>query len=182
MKDAIKRISAHVIVQSVISILLGLFLLFWPQFTTIAIVYVLAGYLAVIGIIGVISYVRNKDKTSFVDGDLIGGVCELLLAVVMFIFPKVIAGAFSMLLGILVVLNGVLNMGRALEIKKYGMKAWIAVFVLNILITIAGVFIIINPFASTVTFVQVLGILLLVKGAVDLVTYLFFARAMKSKG
>ncbi|MFV0400709.1 MAG: HdeD family acid-resistance protein [Oscillospiraceae bacterium] len=180
MKDVIRRISTHVIIQSVVSILLGLFLLFWPRTTTIAMVYILAGYLAAIGIIGLTSYFRNKDKTSFVDSDLISGICEILLALVMFAFPTVIAGVFSVLLGILVVMNGVLNMVRALEIKKYGAGAWIFIFILNILITMGGVLIIINPFASAVTFVQILGILLLAKGIVDLVTYLFFVRSVKN--
>ncbi len=181
MKDIVKKISTHIMIQAILAILFGLFLILFPQTTTMAMIYLLAGFLAVIGIISLISYGRNKGESNFVDSDLIAGIFQLLIALVMFIFPKTVAAVFSLLLGILVMLNGVLNMMRGLEIKKYGGRNWITILILNIIITIGGLIIIINPFASTVTFVLILGILLVAKGIADLVSYFLFTNTVKKE-
>ena len=51
MKNLIQKMNQFAIVQSIISILLGLFLLLWPQTTLITIVYLFGIYLAVLAII-----------------------------------------------------------------------------------------------------------------------------------
>lgn len=179
MKGIIRRISAYVVLQSILSFLLGLFLIFWPETTTMVFTYLLAGYLAIIGLLGLINYFRHRGATYYVESDLIGGIFELLIALVIFIFPQAVASVFSLILGIFAVLNGVLNMVRAMEIKKYGEGKWILVFILNVLVTLGGIIIIVNPFASAVTFVLLLGILLIGKSITDIISYVLLLNSIR---
>lgn len=179
MNNLIKKFGSHVILQAAISILLGLFLVIWPKTTTIALVYILAGYLAVIGIISLFTYFKHKKETTFVESDLIAGIFELIIALIIFIFPEAVASVFLIILGIMVVLSGVLSITRAFEIKRYGDGRWILVLILNVIVTACGIIIIINPFSSAITFVFITGIFLIAKGAIDLLTYFIMLGATK---
>lgn len=178
MREVIKKIGAHIIAQAVVSIALGGLLVAWPQSTTIALVYILAAYLALIGVISLVSYFRSRGKTSYVDGDLITGLLTVIFALIIFIFPKQVASIFTLLLGIVVLLSGVVNMVRAMELKKFGSPQWLLVLLLNVLVVIGGILIIINPFGSAITLMIIAGVFLITRGIVDIVTYLIFRASL----
>ena len=174
MKNLIQKMNQFAIVQSIISILLGLFLLLWPQTTLITIVYLFGIYLAVLAIINFISYWRNKNGNSYFNSDLISGILQGILAVVIFIYPTIIIGILPFIAGMIILLSSVLNLTRGLEIRSSNKKGWLFVLLISILTAIFGIIIIINPFAGAVTFVMLYGIMLLVKGISDLITYVIF--------
>lgn len=179
MNDLVKKIGRHMILQSIISIVLGVLLIAWPQITTMTLIYLMGAYAAIAGLFDLINYYRNRHLTNFVDGDLIGGIFLLIIALIIFVFPRAVASVFTIIIGIMVLLSGIVNMVRALEAKKYDEKGWIAVFLLNIVVTSGGILIIINPFSSAVTLVLILGILTLTKGIVDLVSFFMLKNALE---
>lgn len=180
MKKIIKKINTHAVAQAIVSILFGLFLLLWPQTTTLVLVYALAGYLAVTGILSFFAYSRRKTRSS-VDSNLIAGIFELLLALILFMFPKEIAGIFSVILGAFIVLSGAVGMARVMQVKKASRdNNWLVIFLLNLFVIVGGVVIVVNPFSSAMTFVSALGVLLLAKGIIDLVTYSMFIASTKN--
>ena len=97
-----------------------------------------------------------------------GAVFYLIIALIAFVFPKVIAGFFSVVLGIVLALCGIVSAVRALELRQYPDYSWVVALVVGVLVAIGGVVIIVNPFESTVTFVLVLGVALLVNGIGEL--------------
>ena len=56
---------------------------------------------------------------------------------------------------------------------------WTIALVAGIVVALGGVVIVVNPFETTVTFVLVLGVLLVLKGAADLLVSLWLTSAMK---
>ncbi len=174
MKNLIQKMNQFAILQSIISILLGLFLLLWPQTTLVTIVYLFGAYLAVLAIINFISYWRNKNGNSYFNSDLISGILQAIMAVVIFIYPTIIIGILPFIAGITILLSSVLNLTRGLEIRRSNEKGWLFVLIISIVTAIFGVVIIINPFAGAITFVMIYGIMLLVKGVSDLITYIIF--------
>lgn len=175
MKDLINKITGHMIIESVVSILLGLILMFWPTTTTTAFIYLFGGYFAVLGVINIVSYVRSREATS----NLIVGALELIVALIIFVFPSEVGGAIGLIMGIAIVLVGILNVTRAIDLNRMGISSWLVVLILNIIVVIAGFVVIFNPFSSVVTLAQLIGIVLIGRGIIDLFSTMVFSKNLK---
>lgn len=178
MGSFLNTVRTNMLVQAVLSIALGLLLAFWPGITVVTIVYLLALYLAVVGAASLVGYFR-ADVRNRPTGALVSGVLFLALALVVFAFPQAVAGFFSLVLGLLLVIGGVVNAVRALELRRYQGGMWVPALIAGAVIALGGVVIIVNPFGSTVAFVLALGVLLIVKGAADLLISMWLSSAMK---
>lgn len=179
MKRFAELVSSSLIVQAVLSILLGLLLALIPETTVLTIVYLLAAYVAVTGIVSLISYARHRKDSEGSRSVLATGIFLVIIAALVFIFPEAVAGIFSLILGVLLILSGITNAVRSFELKKYGGQSWIGMLVVSLAVAIGGIVIIVNPFDSTVTFILVLGILLIAKGVVDLVVQALLSKRAK---
>ena len=168
MNSFLNTIRSNTLAQAVVSLLFGLFLLVWPGATIITVVYLMAAWLAVSGIASLVSYFRDKSDRYRNGSVLAVGVFYLVLALIVFIFPEPIASVGAVVLGVVLVLCGVVSLVRALELKPLGGYQWILGTILSALVAIGGVLIITNPFGATSAFVMVLGIVLIVNGAVNL--------------
>ena len=179
MKSFIDVIRSNILVQAVLSIALGLLLAFWPGATVLTVVYLLALYLAVSGAASLFSYFRSSSGRYRSAGVLTSAVVLLVLALLVFLFPQAVAGFFSLILGILLLVGGVVDAIRSIELRAYQGSTWIASIVISAAVAIGGVVIVVNPFETTAAFVLMLGVLLIVKGVGDLVIERRLAQASK---
>lgn len=179
MKKFTELVASNSIAQAVLSILFGLFLVIWPGTTLVILVYILAAGIALSGIASLISYVRLNKKGQRNSAILVTGLLFLVFALILFLFPEVFASIFSILLGALLIVSGVVNAIRGFALRDFGGFAWVLTLVVGIIIAIGGVVIIANPFGSTMMFVLVLGVLLVAKGVTDLLVEFASNRAEK---
>lgn len=76
-------------------------------------------------------------------------------------------GHFAILpiiLGVLVLIEGISKAQRAMMLQKYGYPKWQAALLAAVLIALLGVLLILNPFGALVITVRVLGGVILVDG------------------
>ena len=179
MKSFLDALRSNMLAQAITSIALGIFLAFWPGITVITVVYLLALYLAVSGIASLVAYFRSSGARYRSAGVLANAVLLLVLALLVFLFPEAVGGFFSLILGILLTIGGIVNAVRSVELRAYRGSTWVVTLILSAVIAIGGLVIIVNPFATTAAFVLVLGVLLIVKGVADLVIERRLARMMK---
>ncbi len=169
MQNFAKNVASNMIVQAVLSLLLGLLLIIWPEVTAVIVVYILAACIAVSGIASLVSYFRGrKDKTRG-QGSLLVGLFFLIIAIVFFIFPDAVAGLFAIIFGAILVFSGLVNAFRSVGLRTFGGSAWIVMVIISVLLIVGGIVIIIDPFGATATFMIILGVLLIVKGIIDLI-------------
>ena len=161
-------VKSNIVAQAIVSIIVGLLLMFWPGLTIVTVLYLVGAIFVVMGASSLISYFREPANTRET-GVLATGVFFLIIALIVFLFPQVIAGFFSLVLGILLVLCGVVNAVRSLELRAAGHTSWIVALVISAIIAIGGIVIIANPFATTSLFVFALGAIIFANGIVDLV-------------
>ena len=76
---------------------------------------------------------------------------------------------------------GVVNAVRSFELRTYHGNTWVLGLVVSVIVAVGGVVIIVNPFDTTVTFMLVLGILLIVKGVGDLIIEASLSSALKNQ-
>lgn len=168
MGNLLNTVRSNTLAQAVVSLLFGLLLLVWPGATIITVIYLLAAGLAISGIASLISYFRDKSDRYRNASVLTVGIFYLILALVVFVFPEPIASVGAIVLGIALALCGVVSVVRSLDLRQLGGYRWVVGVVLSALVAIGGILIIANPFGATSAFVMVLGIVLIVNGAVNL--------------
>ncbi len=181
MGSFMKTVQTNAIVQAVLFMALGLVLMFVPDITLVTIVYLVAAVFAVSGLVSIFAYMRSGSPSYKMSGALTTGIFLLVVALVMFAFPAAVAGFFSMLLGGVLILCGVANLVRSAGLREFGGNAWIAYAVLSLVVAIGGVVVIWNPFATTMVFVMVLGALLFVNGASNLVVEMSVRRHVRER-
>lgn len=169
MNSFMKTVQTNAIVRAVLFMVLGLVLMLVPGVTLVTIVFLVGAVFAVSGLVSLLAYGRKGSPSYKMSGALTTGICFLVVALVMFVFPTAVAGFFSVLLGAVIILCGVANIVRSLGmLREFGGNSWIAWAVVGVLVVIGGVVIVWNPFETTAVFVMVLGALLLANGASDL--------------
>ena len=76
---------------------------------------------------GLLSYFRQRSVRYRDSGTLMAAVFYVIIALIAFIFPKVIAGFFSVALGVVLILLAIVNVVRAFGLRAFGSSIWIAV-------------------------------------------------------
>ena len=171
MQSFLNIVKSNIVAQAIISIVVGLLLMFWPGITIVTVLYLVGIVFAVMGISSLVSYFRAPEAERQV-GVVATGVFFCLVALIVFLFPQVIAGFFSVVLGIILVICGAVNAVRSGELKKYGERSWGFSMGLSVLI-------IANPFETTSLFVFILGLIIAANGIVDLIVDAELRKAIK---
>lgn len=181
MERFLNIVRSNNMVQAVLCIGFGLFLMIYPSITIQGIIMLFGVAMALVGAASVISYTRQRSARYHDMGVLMTGVFYLIVAFIAFVFPKAIASFFSVVLGLVLVLCAIVNFIRAIDLRKFGSSIWVAVLAVSVLVGIGGVLIVVNPFGASMTFVLVLGAVSIVNGAVDLFIE-WYTRDSESKG
>ena len=111
MQSFLNIVKSNIVAQAIISIVVGLLLMFWPGITIVTVLYLVGIVFAVMGISSLVSYFRAPEAERQV-GVVATGVFFCLVALIVFLFPQVIAGFFSVVLGIILVICGAVNAVR----------------------------------------------------------------------
>lgn len=179
MESFMNMVKSNMLAQGIVCVLLGLFLMFWPGVTVITVIYLLGAFFALSGISSLVAYFRQSGDRYRSPAVLTTAVFFLVLALIVFIFPGVIASFSSVVLGIVLALAGIVSAVRSVELRELRGPAWIIMLVISIVVAIGGIVIIANPFETTALFVFVIGLVLFVNGAADIVIEVMFKKASR---
>ncbi len=177
MESFMNMVRSNMLVQGIVCILMGAFLMFWPGVTVITMIYLMGAFFALTGIASLVEYFRQKSSRSHSPAVLSTGVFFLILALIVFLFPEAIASISSIVLGIVLTLAGVVSAVRSIELRSLSGSTWIVMLAISALVAIGGVVIIANPFETTSLFVFVIGLVMLVNGVADVVIDWQFRKA-----
>lgn len=168
MERFLNIVRSNSMVQAALCIGFGLFLMIYPSMTVQGIIILFGVAMALMGVGTLAPYFRQRSARYRDTGLLMVGGFYIIIAIIAFVFPKVVASFFSVVLGVVLILCALVNLVRAFDLRKYGSQVWLAVLVGALLVGVGGVLIVVNPFGATMTFVLVLGGVFIVNGAVDL--------------
>lgn len=149
--------------------LVGLVLLLIPG-TLNKIIGILIGVaLLLVGILAIVKYVREKEEGSSLN--LVSGILYSVLGVIIMIYPYSIINLVIICLGVYLIINGLLKIKLAFNLKERTDK-WIGTLVMGIITAILGIILIFNPFAG-ITITKLAGAFLVIVAIFDLIdTYI----------
>ncbi|MCD8317298.1 MAG: DUF308 domain-containing protein [Eggerthellaceae bacterium] len=169
MNKVFRAIRSNLILQAVIFVILGLILVIHPAFGMVAVIYILAVGLAVMGLVSLWNYTRMRRREERDTGALVWAIFCLIVAIIFFIFPYPIASVIAIILGLLMIVCGIVNAVNSIRIRNKDSRVWILALIVSILVIAAGCVIVAHPFGTNLFLILMLGITLMVNGAVDIV-------------
>ena len=169
-----EKIRKDVVWSSIAYLILGFLLLIKPGTALVTVVHILAIVAAVMGIVSLVSYF--KDKYSAGNGGVIKGVVYLLIAAFLYFGAGFIISIVPIIFGILIVISGIVKLQEALDMMKYRASGSITVLIISILSLVLGVLILINPFGTAELLFRIIGIALIYNGVSDLLTVFYFSK------
>lgn len=168
--------SSYGYVRAAIALLLGLFLVIFPDVAIKSIIQIIGGFAIASGIVSLVSYLRlNDEEKKGATAIIINAIFSLLAGFILFFFPGFFAKLIIVILGILLTISG-LNQIRSLYVANKEAKLSPALFIMPVLITIGGILLIFNSMDITKTFVIIFGVAIIVYAVSEILSTIFIKK------
>jgi len=154
------------VLQGVLAILFGIAAVFWPDLTTITLVYLFSAFLLIDGVIvlvmGLIN-IRHFMKAMLM---LLLGLLELGVGLYLLRNPGVAFGTLIIILGFALIFRGMFSFVHAFTRSEDPSTVRTLNGILGVLGVIVGIVVLRQPVASGLAFVWILGLYALITGPV----------------
>ncbi|MEG1782796.1 MAG: DUF308 domain-containing protein [Oscillospiraceae bacterium] len=164
MADFFKDLKKSFALSAIFSVVMGLLLMFYADMAGTAICLCLAAILTVRGVSSVVRYFFNKEEASLFRFDLIWGLILVAMGIFVFLRADVVISIVPLLFGLFILVNGVMTLQKAFNLKQLNYEKWWISALLGLLKGVLGGVMVMNPFAAAVTMVRFIGACLIFDG------------------
>ncbi len=177
-----RSMTATIIIDSIF-IIAGIILVLNPANALIIFSYIVSGFIIATGLMSFYSYQRAKKLGVQPGFGMVYGILSIIVGFILILLPELLASILPVILGVVITISGSFKVQFALSLKQYNQKAWVSSLVMSILMIIAGLFLIFNPFTTASLLTLVIGIVILLFSILDLIStviYKFFTKDNKN--
>lgn len=167
-------------IVSIIYILLGLILIIDPTKVGNTLCYLLAAAVGVMGVIYILSYMMTTVETRVVESNngFAFGVVLIVLAIFIIAKKSLIISLVPFIFGFMITVKGILGIQNAMNLKRFGYGSFKGSMWAAVLVVIFGLVVMLFPFQTAKLFFVVMGIGLVLSGAIDIVANLMISRQL----
>ena len=177
MKEIFKRTTNSIIFSSIIAIIVGLILIFYPSISLKTMGIIAAIYIIVYGIILIILDVKAYQYYIPFDG-MLPGILSVVLGIILICKPSILSIVFAIAIGVWIILTSINSLKLSLALKDEDIP-WILLLILGILDLIIGVIVVFNPFEASLTLSIFIGIMLIIHAIIDIIDMVIIKRDIK---
>jgi uncharacterized membrane protein HdeD (DUF308 family) len=160
-----------VLLRGIVAIIFGVIALLWPEFATVALIFIFGAYAITDGILSVANAWTNRTTNPNWWLIFLEGIAGITAGFVVFFLPDFAAFAVIYLIAAWALITGVLELVTAVRLRKEIQNEW-ALGLSGILSILLGIFLVIWPALGIVAVVWAVGIYAIIFGA--LMIYLSF--------
>ncbi len=164
MEKILKKLKTNVLISSLLCVLLGLVLVFWPGLSIQIVCTAVGAVLMISGVVRIVSYVTARDGSMYFQVNLIFGIIFAVVGVWIVIKPAKVLAIIPIIVGIVIALHGLHNLQQAMDLCQSKYDKWWIALLLGILTIGFGILLICRPFAAIDTVVMLIGIFLIYDG------------------
>ncbi len=162
MLNNIKKYEKMSIATSILLIIFALCLIFRPQASLNFMVIVIGVFLALSGIVHIVSYFTSDNEFKSISTELIEGTIYTVLGLFLIFKPAILNEFLAIIVGAWLLIQFIIKFQFAFNLKSLNSPAWSLMLISSIGHLIFGLLMIFNPFASIVTLTTIAGIILLI--------------------
>ena len=167
------------IVAAIAYIVLGVFMVMHPQETENGIHIVFGVIMLIYGAVNIVSFFLNKDSEENLFFELCFGVIAAAVGLFALIAPQIIRDILFYAIGVIVVIDGAINVKRAFNLKAYGMRYWYVMLIISCVAIVAGIAAVVLRNFVIDFIVVMLGISLIYEGVSSIVTMIMVGHYKK---
>lgn len=160
------------VLESIATVILGIFLIVWPNTALKVIAYVFGVFFIIKGAYQIINYFVVKGQNNFFDNSLLAGVVSLLVGIAALVMGEEIASVFRIVIGIWIIYEALVRMNTALKLHSAKIDAWKYTLVLGLSMLVIGVFI--TFYAGAV--ISLVGWMMVLTGVIGIVSDVVFVQ------
>ena len=161
MRDRLKNLSVSFVLLSVLYVLLGVILLVWPTTVMDVLCYLTGGILLFYGEISIVGFCREETRTAGSFLTLLLGIVAAAVGAVLLFQPSLFQSILTVILGIYILIDGLLNLMRALELRRMEHMGWTLYLLHSLIPGVLGLVVVFRPMLAGNTLVRLIGISLL---------------------
>ena len=169
MKKELNRVFYTSLLTSIILVVIGILLLFFPNGTIKIVSYILGAIMGITGIMGLIKFFLYTDENKYNRYGLAYGIVLLVVACLFFFKTDSIAKIMPFALGIYMIISSAIKVEYTLKLKKDKNDNWKVTLVMAIVSILFGLVLIFNPLKSALYMTQVIGIVLIFYAILDMI-------------
>lgn len=94
-------------------------------------------------------------------GMLVYSIITIILGTILILFPHITGIYFS--------IDGIVNIMKSFQLRKYDFNSWIYDLVLSVILLLLGIMMLFDPFKVAITSIIFMGICLIYDGALNLI-------------
>ena len=153
--------------RALIALVIGIMMVVSPANALTTVVKIIAAFLLASGVVSLVVGLKDKEKGSLPLMSF-NAVVDVVLGLLMFVFPGLIAKFMIYLIGFVLLAFGTVQIAALVSARKV-VNMGFGAFVLPIIVTLIGGFILFNPFAESVMTI-IAGSALIVYGASEILS------------
>lgn len=175
----IKKLKWNIILMSVLYLALGAFLLLMPSTALDVVCYALGAVVLACAVVQLVRYFTIERGVFKSQLTLISGVICLALGGFLIIRSDIVVSILPIVFGLFVIFDSLGRIQNAMELRRCGYSSWKGFLLLAVLSIVLGGIMIYNPFGTMQTLVMAIGVILIVEGALNLLSALYTLVAVK---
>ena len=177
MKDLFKRITTSILILSIIAFIIGLVMVIIPDISLQVIGIIIGTFVIVFGIVLIaLNFMAHNIYIPFYG--IMSGVLSIIVGLILIAMPGILPTVFAIALGIWIILSSVNVINIAITVRKE-VPNWYLWLLLGIIDLIAGIIILFNPFASSMSIVVLGGIVIMIHSAVTIIDTIMIKKDAK---
>ncbi|NME48028.1 hypothetical protein HF860_12810 [Enterococcus gallinarum] len=170
MNTFFEKIQRYDLLRAILFLIAGLIILIAPRSVFNTIVYLVAGYVACLGVINLYSNYKEKRQTGYVNMQMTTGILLLIAAAAILVFAKGLLSIVPFFLGIMITISGCTRLMASFNQKRNGLP-FITGLLFSLFVIVAGIILVFNPFQTWLLFFQIFGGVLIFMGISDLINH-----------
>lgn len=175
----VKKLKWNLVIMSLLYLGLGVFLVMKPRTALNVVCYALGGVVLACAAVQLIRYFVVERGVFQSQLTLISGLVCLALGAFLIIRSDVVVRVLPIVFGLFVIFDAIGRVQNALDLRRCGYDSWKGFLALPVLSVVLGVVMILNPFGTMETLVMAIGIILIIEGAINLLSALYTVLAIR---
>ena len=174
-----KKLKWNLILMSLLYLALGIFLLMVPGTALNVVCYALGGVVLACAAVQLVRYFVVERGVFQSQLTLISGIICLALGAFLILRSDIVVSILPIVFGLFVIFDAIGRVQNALDLRRCGYDSWKGFLLLPVLSVVLGVILIANPFGAMETLVMAIGVILIVEGAINLLSALYTVLAVR---
>ena len=174
-----KKLKWNLILMSLLYLALGIFLLMVPGTALNVVCYALGGVVLACAAVQLVRYFVVERGVFQSQLTLISGLVCLALGAFLIIRSDVVVRVLPIVFGLFVIFDSLGRIQNALELRRCEYPSWKIFLLLAVLSVVLGSGMVVDPFGTMETLVMAIGLILILEGALNLLSALYTMLAVR---